>query len=249
MNEPVASSERVLSDGQVATTAWSQAMPTNADLGFRIVNALMSRAAQKIDFTLGSIHVDASGFYLVAQQIHNWIAGQVGVGVEVAQVRPGAVAQYNPTRRLYTFPRADYGRNADEQGTIVHESVHAMNDLRAHTILTATGPKFPTSLGYTGHDPMFPTFLDDEATGFLAKALFLFYENRTITSPPAYVKAFEIARSIANKKKGAVVSAEDAAVLKILIRYHPQYNSMGIKFSTPAYVDAPDRFTKVPRAS
>src|SRR5215813_396803 len=120
----------------------------------RILDVLKSGSVQRIDFTLAGIRVDASGFHLVANSVLNGIAG-LGVSVEVVKLPQGVASNYNSTRRVLQFSRADYGLNLNERGHIVHECVHAMNDLRAHIVYTPNGPKFPTRL-------------EDEATAYLA---------------------------------------------------------------------------------
>jgi len=121
------------------------------------LDVLKSTSVQRIDFTLAGIRVDASGFQLVASSVFNGIAG-LGIGVEVVELRKGMAAAYDPDRRVIKFPRADYGLNLDDRAVIVHECVHAMNDLRAHIVYTPNGPKFPR-------------VLEDEATAYLAKSL------------------------------------------------------------------------------
>jgi hypothetical protein len=192
-----------------------------------LMTLVMSPSAQKIDFTLGSVHVDGSGFASVYYALVKYATSQHGgIGAEVGGVPPGAAAGYDNANNVFKFPHARFGASDEnERMSLIHECVHAMQDIAAGMPRSPPGSR-PT------------TQSENEAAAYIAAMLFLIYENPGVrlSYPPSadkhWIKALEIAYKIENAK-GAHVSDVDAIILRIWISLHPVYRSVGIGFFAP----------------
>jgi len=187
-----------------------------------VQSLVMSNSAQKIDFWIGSIHVDGNGFASVQFALTKQAAGYGSMTIEIGGVAKGADLSYNIDDNAFHFPHARYGATDKEQMLIIHECVHAMLDIAAGT---------PLPLGAV---PI--TKSENEAAAYIAGCLFWIYEHGGPDTPTPehviWIKAFEIADKIKNVK-GAHVSAVDALSLRGLISVHPVYVGLGVGLLYP----------------
>jgi hypothetical protein len=193
-----------------------------------VTGILLSKPAAQIDFTLGSIHVNATGFASVvgAMFVKPW--GLPGIGIKIGGVPPDAAAQYDEQEDVFNFPSSTFGMTTNERIYIVHESVHAMHDILIGTLCMPGG-----------RGCIFTTRTENEATAYVAGALFSLYDTGLVpegipASGEHWVKAFEIAKSIKNVK-GAVVASADALSLRTLIVSRKAYQ--GVSLWTPTTAD------------
>lgn len=179
-----------------------------ANLVETVKSVLISPSAKRIDFHLGFMHVDAAGLNAVRNLI---ITGIVHVNV-VPTTKSDAAAAYNNFTNTLRIPRADYGATARERSDILHECVHALHD--------AYGSGYYHSRGGS----MFMTRSENEATAYVADALYFMYETgRTQDDKdPIFVKAAAIAKRIKNLR-GAHVSTGEALDLRKTIVSDPLY--------------------------
>jgi hypothetical protein len=201
-------------------------MPDLAGLRSRVMKVLTSSTAMKIDFTLGSIHVDAAGFTSVYLAILNKTMGFPGIDVDVGKVPSGAAAAYDSGDDTFQFPHAAYGMAANEQAIIIHESVHAMRDLKGAMFLSER------------RGIVFTTRTEDEAAAYVAGALFILYDNTMVSSDtkPIFLKAYQIANSIMNRK-GAVVPDTDVMSFRNIVAGDPLYHSRNVRLWTSSSAD------------
>jgi hypothetical protein len=187
---------------------------------------LLSKPAVQIDFTLGFIHVDSVGLASVVGAMYTKMAGFPGIGIRFGNVPAGAAAAYDEADDVFDFPSATFGLTPVERIYILHESVHAMHDIAIGTLCMPGG-----------RGCIFTTRTENEATAYVAGALFSLYDTGVIpdgvsNSGDHWVKAFEIANSIRNVK-GAVVPAADATSLRQLIADRGSYKSAGVTMWSP----------------
>src|SRR5260221_2653781 len=115
-------------------------MADNDGLLQRVNSLLRSSAVRKIDFTLGRIPVDYNGFLAVISAL---ATGKIPVEVS-SDIRRGAAAEYSCTHDVLRFKSASYGATNPERMIIVHECVHAMQDIRGSIAFGAWGAAMPT---------------------------------------------------------------------------------------------------------
>lgn len=89
-----------------------------------IARVLRSSACRKIDFYVGSFHVDSAGFELVAKALD---AGKIKVLIYDAL---GNGAAYSDTKNFIGVASADVCTTALGRSLVVHEAVHALHDIR-----------------------------------------------------------------------------------------------------------------------
>ncbi len=115
-----------------------------------MARVLRSSACHKIDFYVGSFHVDAAGFELVAKALD---AGKIKI---VIYEELGDGAGYNPERNVMGVASVDVCTTALGRSIVVHECVHVLYDIRNTNRYGAT----------------------DEATSYIAGALYDGYALR-----------------------------------------------------------------------
>jgi hypothetical protein len=74
-----------------------------------IMNVLTSASAKRINFTLGSIHVDYAGFMSVFMALTSRAQGEPGIDIEFEEPTPGAGAEYGPDDDTFYFPHGAFG--------------------------------------------------------------------------------------------------------------------------------------------
>jgi hypothetical protein len=192
---------------------------TKADVLRRFYDVLLSDAAEKIDFTLRAIHV--KGDDLISVTTHLWLAsiGAPGITLDFGHVPAGGLAAYNYPGNFFKLPDTNYGQSAEDRSNILHESVHAMLDIK--------GPPRAGRL-----------YVTDEAAAYVAQALFFKFDTgkHIPSAHPIFVKAVAIAKTIEGKK-GAAVPTKEAEALEKLIPPEPAYKAKGITMTTPAWTD------------
>jgi outer membrane protein OmpA-like peptidoglycan-associated protein len=184
-----------------------------------IKTTLRSAAAQKIDFWAGNIHVDGAGLLSVVDAMIN-----DKITVTIGALPADTEAQYSndtPADGHFIFPNATYGTTAFQRAAILHESVHAMQDVAGGTLLSARGS-------------VFTKYAENETAAFIAGALFNLYASSSTGwgDDPLFVFADQIAQSIQNRRGAAVPKAE-LAMLRALIVSHAPYNRLGVTYVTP----------------
>ena len=180
---------------------------------------MFSTSVQRIDFTLGVFHVDwRIGFISVHIAI---LQGRIKIDIDPKKLPDGAGCAYSPHTDSFIFPNPDFGQTLDDKQAIVHESVHAINDIQARTL---------ASEGMTE--------LMGEAAAYVADALFYIYESPTpdYAADPILITANEIARSIVNMR-GAKVGNADAGRLMVLIMNNTVYQKLGDTWVAPSRAD------------
>jgi hypothetical protein len=172
----------------------------------RLFAILQSPEAQRIDFTLGSIKVDGKGLMEVVTSL---MLGTLHI--DITTMDAGAAAQYLPHGNTFQFPNAGFGVLATDESSILHECVHAMQDL---------------DYGYDfSRGDYFTMESENEAVAYVAGCLYDFYKLPN----PAYTgMAWVAAQKIAVKIKdtpGAVVSDADVQTLRGVIVSDPVYQT------------------------
>ncbi len=196
-------------------------MTDEEHLRLMIDKVLVRKTTTQIDFYAGAIHVDASGFgavraALFANAIHVAIGG----------VPTGAGAAYSYGDDTFHFKHGTFGTNSLDQMNIVHESIHAMNDIRGAWASSPSGGEWTT-------------YTQDEVSAYIAGALFMRYDFGGPTqqwlnsNPPEYAAADTIAGSIMNTK-GAIVPEKDVMNLRSLIASRLVYQQLGIRLWSPS---------------
>jgi hypothetical protein len=181
------------------------AAATQANLKPMLISVLMSPAAQKIDFWLNTIHVNGAGLKSVVREV---TAGRIGI--KLGPVMAGAGAEYGNGEKAFTFPNAGVFTSQSGRKIVVHESVHAMQDVAGGMLFSERGSIFTKEA-------------ENEAAAYVAGALFDIYSGVAPTSKiGVYVQAAAIADSIKNKPNAAV-DTKEADVLRLLICAHPVY--------------------------
>ncbi len=192
----------------------------------RVMNVLTSNTALKIDFTLGSIHVNFSGFYSVYVALLHKSLGLQGIDIDVGNVPAGAAAAYDSGNDTFEFPNLAYGTSVNDQSKIIHESVHAMRDLKGAVFLSER------------RGLQFTTKTEDEAAAYVAGALFILYDNTVVSTStlPVHLKAYQIANSIMNVR-GAVVPDADVMSLRNIVAADPTYSARKVRLWTSSSAD------------
>jgi hypothetical protein len=161
-------------------------------LKITINSVLLSPSAQKIDFWLGSIHVDGPGFRTVVDALNHY-----KVFVKVGGVPRGAAAAYDTMNNCFNLPTATYGQSAVDKQAVVHEAVHAIQDIAGGTLYSTRGSIFTSES-------------ENESAAYIAQELYGCYESipapgssiggRPTRYLPQPVKARLIAESIKDNK-------------------------------------------------
>lgn len=174
-----------------------------------VKDVLTSTSARRIDFHLGTIHVDAVGLMVIS---HFVSFGRIAV--KVAPMAPGVAAQYDPGANTLEVPRDNYGANAKERSDILHECVHALHDM------FGGGSMFPKRAG-----SLLTPRSENEAAAYVADALYYSYETGGGAQSGNDILDFAavIARRIANRRSALVTDAE-ARWLRLAIVRHPVYS-------------------------
>jgi hypothetical protein len=187
----------------------------------------MSKPAQQIDFTFGSIEVNLAGFLSVYAALLTRVQSGYGIDIEIGTIPAGAAAAYFSDDNMYRFPSATYGMTVEERSAIVHESVHAMRDIKGATFFLP------------GRGMAMPTATEDEGAAYVAGALYHLYDT---TAPPkgkdpVFVKAYSIAKSIMNVR-GAVVPASDVMALRTIVAADPLYQNIQVTLWSQSRADS-----------
>jgi hypothetical protein len=167
---------------------------------------LQSPEAQRIDFTLGSIKVDGKGLMEVVTSL---MLGTLHI--VTMRMDPGAAAQYNTSSNTFEFPNAAFGALATDESSILHECVHALQDI---------------DYGYDfSRGDYFTMESENEAAAYVAGCLYDCYKlpNSVYTSA-VWIAAQKIAVKIKDSP-GAVVSEADTRTLRGVIAADPVYKS------------------------
>jgi hypothetical protein len=102
-------------------------------LSSRLLMAISSTSAQKIDFYIASWQINAGAFVRVYGEIvKHMFFDRLGIEIRVGELPEGAGALYNYLADAYTFKSATFGTTVLQQATMVHESVHAWIDLQGY---------------------------------------------------------------------------------------------------------------------
>lgn len=193
-----------------------------ADIMQTVTSVLKSRSAQRINFHLGLIHVDAVGLSDIAKDL---AAGIVHIKIEPI-ANPDVAAQYVGSVNTLQFRRESYGANADERRDILHECVHALHDVYGAGYYHPRGGS------------RFMTEVENEAAAYVAGSLYELYETGTLspTSNPAFTNSDLIAKRIGSLR-GAYVSTAELDALRIAILSRKTYRDLS--FTTPTSADGP----------
>jgi hypothetical protein len=184
-----------------------------------VTNILMSPAAQKVDFWLGSIHVDGAGFREVVGSTYFAMCGFKGVKIVRERQPEGAAASYYPSTDTLALPNSrNYGASAVQKYHIVHEAIHAMQDI--------TGGSW-----YSERGSIFTTFAENEAAAYVGAALYSLYSTGEVFTGSAHDEAFMIARSLQGRA-GARVPEAQAKHLMETICDLDIYFTQGITMTT-----------------
>jgi hypothetical protein len=188
----------------------------------RLLMAISSRPAQKIDFYVVSWPINAGAFARVYSEIvKHMFWSRSGIEVRVAEpgeMPAGAGALYKYVEDTYVFSRESYGTTVLQQATMVHESVHAWIDLQGF------------AQGYFGA----ASDADNEAAAYITESLFCYYatgrgclelqDASRLTWDVKTVRAVadRIALSIKDTTK-AIVSEKDRRAMVDAVTASPVY--------------------------
>lgn len=132
------------------------------------------------------------------------------IGIKLGPVLAGAGAEYGNGENAFTFPNAAVFTSQTGKKFVIHESVHAMQDVAGGMLFSERGSIFTKEA-------------ENEAAAYVAGALFEIYSGVTPSSKiGVYVQAAAIADSIKNKPNAAV-DTKDSDVLRLLVCAHPVY--------------------------
>jgi hypothetical protein len=106
---------------------------------------------------------------------------------------------------------------------IVHESIHAMQDIAGGT-------------QYSPRGSIYTSETENEAAAYVGGALFSLYDTGAVYGGHPHATAFRIAQSIQNVK-GARVSDTDATILRTAVWMHPVYFFDGVSMWSPTFAD------------
>lgn len=163
-----------------------------------VCDVLMSRAAQAIDFKLGTYHIDGTGYFEVMRAIQS-----ERIDIVFFTLPSGAAAGYNdrpysrhPARDALLLPETRPTIKLDYHANILHECTHAIIDMRQ-------------SAGTRG---------DNEAAAHVAAELFRLNSGDTgeeMFDP--FKTARNIARAIRPRPGAAVSTADRTAMIQALV--------------------------------
>lgn len=177
---------------------------------------LTSNAAQRINFTLAFIHVDGDGLRVVADALLARIKGEKSISVGIGDAAEGAAGSYTNSKNRISFPAGFRTQSWRDKQVVVHECVHAMQDVLGGA----------SWLNFRGA-PALTLGVDNEAAAYVAGELYFIYaaagERRT--THPIYVAASAIARKIADRP-GAFVAIDDVFALRTAIKSRPLYANL-----------------------
>jgi hypothetical protein len=172
----------------------------------RLFAILQSPEAQRIDFTLGSIKVDGKGLMEVVTSL---MLGTLHI--EIKTMDAGAAAQYDTSTNTFGFPNLAFGVLDSDKSSILHECVHALQDI---------------DYGYDfSRGDYFTMESENEAAAYVAGCLYDNYKNLNTNYNE---QSWDAAQKIAVKIKdtpGAVVSDDDVRALRNAIATDPVYMS------------------------
>jgi hypothetical protein len=178
-----------------------------------VTRILRSAAAQRIDFSIGYLHITGAGLRRVADDVDRG-----SIAIEIGGVPPGAGAAYSPDGKFY-FPDRSYGFQASEEMDIVHEATHAL-------------------VAVYRRGRIWPPDTLDEAAAYLSEALYNVYRGSPVTDVslvlPQQIQASLIANSI-QAHAGALVPARDEGLLRAFVASRPVYSQSGITYSSSVY--------------
>ncbi len=131
-------------------------MAGNPVLKNTVMSVLREQAAWSFNFQYNEFLVRGERYQTVVMLLsQDRITCEIGVPQnDATSTGTKVVAKYDPNKHVFRFPSETYGSNSnlgDEKRTIVHEATHAMHDVFLQRRCAA---------------------LDDEATGWLAGALY-----------------------------------------------------------------------------
>jgi hypothetical protein len=189
------------------------------ELMSRVLGTIMSEPARRFNFSLGHVKVDAAGFLAVFNAIVN---GRIGL--KVGNMPPGAAAAYDSRGDVFHFPSPLWGYTDDDREAILHESVHAMQDIRG-------------SVAYGSWGAAVQTKSECEAAAYVAGALYFYYANGYFLR--SNVGVFLLANGIAEliARGQTTVSDTYAKALRLLITFEPIYRYDGVTFWAPNEAD------------
>ena len=173
----------------------------------------------KINFTLGRVQVNAAGFFSVFNAIVN---GRIGVAL--GNMPHGAAAAYDSRGDVFHFPHILWGYTEEERMAMLHESVHAMQDIRG-------------AIAYGSWGAAVQTKSECEAAAYVAGSLYYYYATGFFpqSNVEVFLRANRIAESVTRGR--TTVTAADAAQLRLLIAAEPIYRRDGMTYWTPTEAD------------
>jgi hypothetical protein len=175
-------------------------------IGARLFQVLQSPEVKRIDFTLAHIKVDTAGFQNVVVSL---MLGTLHIGVE--RMTGGAAAKYYTHGNKFAFPTVVFGSDDSDKAYLVHESVHAMQDINY-------GNDFSRGDYFTMES-------ENEAAAYVAGVLYDMYKNQdTHYTSATWLAAKAIALKIKDTP-GAEVSDADVRTLRGVISGDPTYRS------------------------
>jgi hypothetical protein len=187
----------------------------------RLVGLLSMPGVQRIGFRLGPYSVSGADYAAIRTAL---FYGKVGVSINPRLLQKlNAGAAY--IDKSFVFASAGFGLTLTDEMAIVHECTHAVNDMH----------------GFRWTE----TDTEDEATAFIAGALYCFHATgplkRELTPDPIFATtgepfktAFSIAEKLIYGPANQVVPVQDAIVLRTKIIGHPTYAAMGVTLGTRA---------------
>jgi hypothetical protein len=189
------------------------------DLMARVLGTIMSGPARRINFTLGHVVVDTAGFLSVFNAI---VSGRIGL--EVGNMPRGAAAAYDSRGDVFHFPSVLWGFTEDDREAMLHESVHAMQDIRGAVAYGSWGAAIQTNS-------------ECEAAAYVAGALYQFYATGSF--PESKVALFQVANLVAETvvRGQTTVTVGAAAALRLLVSVAPIYRREGVTFWSPNEAD------------
>src|ERR1700749_573285 len=164
-------------------------------IGARLFQVLQSPEVKRIDFNMAHIKVDAAGFQNVVVSL---MLGTLHIGVE--RMTGGAAAKYYTHGNKFAFPNVSFGTDDNEKAYLVHEAVHAMQDINY-------------GYDFTRGD-YFTMESENEAAAYVAGVLYDMYKNLDTNYTDS---VWKVAKGIALKIKntpGAEVSDADTRALR-----------------------------------
>lgn len=181
-----------------------------------ICRVLKSNACQRIDFHYMSIHVNGAGFAAVAGALMDNAQGKKGVAAAFGDLPTQAAASYVSGTNTLTVPPGFRVQTVLDKHMIVHECVHAMQD-----ILEGSRPMRMVVA------PRTTLRVDNEGAAWVAAALYLLYESGM--PDPSSKAPFVAAQDIAMRIKdwpGVGVAARDVARMRATLRAIPAYRHL-----------------------